>query len=71
MRDAEECCLYEKQDAKKALITATSDEGISLIRTCAAKKKDKQPVAKFSDDAILTTSICEERLECSEELGYD
>jgi len=55
----EECCLScDKQDVKKALITAT-DVGIGFARTCAVEGKDKEPIAKIGDDTILAMSICE------------
>jgi len=57
--DTEKCCLCDNQDAKKALITATSDEGISFARTCAVEGKDKEPIAKIGDDTILAMSICD------------
>merc|ERR1712086_1127991 len=56
-----ECCLIcEVEDAKKALIMASTDEAVGFAKSCAKSRNSEKPLDETRTGTILAMSICEE-----------
>merc|ERR1712157_447232 len=55
-----ECCLNCKfEDAKKALIMASTDEAVGFAKSCAKSRNSEKPLDETRTSTILAMSICE------------